>query len=119
MKGKEIKQIKEYKGKISRIEAERFLLVKKMGSFLLRDLDETTLIQKQLLEAENQISINAVLLTYLKEDGKIGETLLIKANGRWMIYSDQVDLLKTEKLSHPDLMALIKTSKSLNFKKTG
>lgn len=118
MKDKQITQIKEYKGGISRIKAEEILSQQKIGSYLLRDLDETAQNQIELLEKENQISIDGVVLTYLQEDGKIGEILLIKEKGYWEIYSDEVDLKKAKGYGNKDLKDLIQTLQSLNFQKT-
>ena len=75
-------------GKIKRIDAEKVLQGKEEGSYLIRELDPITEIQRENLERQNLIIFDACLITFLQKEGVCSEYFIIHMGDYWWIYSD-------------------------------
>ncbi len=76
---------------MSRWAAEKLLLDKPVGVYLIRYDDTITETVKARLITEEHLQLDFYILSYSEGKGKIGEKLLIKNEG-WFIYNDEVRL---------------------------
>ena len=96
-----------YKGNISRIQAEKLLEKRKVGTYLLRDSSEMSGF-RVCYDIENCIICKGYGLTVKTSEYKISEYLLLK-NDEWMIYDDDPDFKHQAKhyVSFADLLKTI------------
>jgi hypothetical protein len=101
-------------GKIKRIDAEKILRGKKEGSYVIRDLDPVTEIERESLEKENHIHFDACLITFLQKEGVCSEYFIIHLGGNWWIYFDDPNFT-SPKISFSSLKELICFQKELRI----
>lgn len=101
-------------GKIKRAEAEKILQDEEEGSYVIRDLDPITEIERDTLEKENHILFNACLITFLQKEGIYSEYFIIHLGDNWWIYSDNPDF-KSPKIFFSSLKELICFQKELRI----
>jgi hypothetical protein len=88
----QIEDLPGWKGSLSRIEAERKLSGKPVGTYLLREGDEITLSMSFHFAEENLLSVHPYLLTVVEQNGKIVDILLLQTNKGWILYHDDPNL---------------------------
>lgn len=105
-----IEDLPAWKGSLSRIEAEKKLMGKPIGTYLLREGDEITVSISFHFAEENLLSIHPYLLTAVEEEGKVADILLLETNKGWIVYHDDPNL-KDPKLYHyyPTAQSLLHT----------
>lgn len=94
-------------GKISRLDAEKKLLPKEIGSYLLREPQE---IEKEVVEQfskTNRVPVEGYILTFLEEKKKISEFLCIHTKHGWAFCHDLADLNAPIYQYYPTLQALL------------
>lgn len=79
-------------GSLTRLEAEKRLEGKKIGTYLLREGDEITLSCMFHLQEENLTHIRSFLMTVVQEEAKISDILLLKTDQGWSFYHDDPNL---------------------------
>lgn len=87
-----IEELPGWRGSISRIDAERKLMGKPTGTYLLRNGDEITLSISFHFAEENRLSIHPYLLTVVEKEDKIADILLLQTNKGWVLYHDDPNL---------------------------
>jgi hypothetical protein len=87
-----IEDLPGWKGSISRIEAEKKLSGKPVGTYLLREGDEITLAISFHFAEENSLSIHPYLLTVVESENKIVDRLLLQTDRGWVFYHDDPNL---------------------------
>ncbi len=88
----QIEDLPGWMGSISRIEAERRLENKPVGTYLLREGDEITLSIAFHFSEENRLSVRPYLLTIVEKEQKIADILLLYTNKGWTFYHDDPNL---------------------------
>jgi len=77
---------------VSRIDAEKMLDGKPVGTYLLREGDELTIAISFHFEQENHLHIHPYILTVVEKEGKISDILLLQTNKGWILYFDDPNL---------------------------
>ena len=82
-------KIPGWAGPLTRSQAEKRLQGQKVGTYLIRTGD--TIIDEaiQSLERENHCSIRYYILTFVREEQRIGEELILQVDGKWILYRDE------------------------------
>jgi hypothetical protein len=110
----EISDLPGWVGTLERKEAEKRLLQKSVGTYLLRAGDEATFKAAFHLEEANSISVYPYLITMVDEDEKISEILILKTSLGWTIYSDNPDLKdRTVYSYYPSIKELLQSMGNL------
>lgn len=87
-----IEDLKEWVGRLDRDGAERLLLHKPVGAYVLRELDPIMDCTVNALKRNNKIDfLKSCLLTIVEEKNKISDMLLIRTKKGWIAYQDDVD----------------------------
>lgn len=102
-----IQDLQGWMGSINRVDAERILSQKPVGTYLLREGDEITLSISFHFADENHLSIHPYLLTVLESRDKIAEFLLLETNRGWIRYHDDPDLKDPSYHYHSSARALV------------
>lgn len=87
-----IEDLPGWHGHISRIEAEKSLTDKPVGTYVLRDGDQITMSITFHLEEENHIPLHTYVLTVVEREKKISDYMIIHTNKGWTFYHDNPDL---------------------------
>jgi hypothetical protein len=87
-----IKDLPGWKGSINHEDAEKLLLSKEPGTYLLRLEDPITESIKENLKKANDNDIECYVLTIVEEFDKIEDILLIKMKDKWLLFHDDPDL---------------------------
>lgn len=87
-----IEELPGWMGSLDRIDAEKILTRKPVGTYLLREGDELTMASTFHFAEENLISVHPYLLTVVEEEEKIADILFLQTNKGWVIYHDDPDL---------------------------
>lgn len=87
-----IEDLPGWKGALNREKAEAVLAHKPIGSYLLREGDEITLSISFHLGEEEKTLVRPYLLTFVDEEEKISEILLLQTAKGWTFYHDDPDL---------------------------
>lgn len=87
-----IEELPGWQGALSRIDAERKLKGKPIGTYLMREGDELTLSISFHFAEENRLSIHPYLLTVVERENKIVDILLLQTNKGWLLYHDDPNL---------------------------
>ncbi len=86
-------------GSISRIDAEKMLSKRPVGTYLLREADPLAQAISFHFAEENQLSVRPYLLTVVESDKKIVDILLLQTSRGWLLYHDDPNL-KDSQLYH-------------------
>ena len=89
----------------SRIEAEKLLEHKAVGTYLFRKDEYATLLEEQLSSRWRE-PIKCLTLTYLMPKGKVRDLTLVGKDKHWYIYDDDPSL---EDTAYSDIAALMKS----------
>lgn len=108
-----IEDLPGWMGSLGRIDAEKILHSKRVGTYLLREGDELTIASSFHLAEESRLSIRPYLLTVVKEEGKIADILLLQTNKGWILYEDEPNLSDPSYEYYPSALALIKNLKQI------
>lgn len=92
----QIENLVGWMGSLSRIDAEKILTGKPVGTYLLREGDDITVSIAFHLTEENFISIRPYLLTVVEKDEKISDVLLLQTDKGWTLYEDDPNLEDSE-----------------------
>lgn len=95
MKKEKIEDYKGWKGSLNRLQAEKILYEKPIGTYLLRKGDDVTSAMQAELSKENHIPIKCYVLTMVEAEDKIRDILIIKEKDKWTLYHDDPDLIHT------------------------
>ncbi len=87
-----IEDLPGWMGSLSRIDAEKILDGKAVGTYLLREGDEITVSITFHFSEENQLSIRPYLLTVVEDEKKISDILLLETDKGWITYHDDPNL---------------------------
>jgi hypothetical protein len=87
-----IEDLPGWRGAIDRIEAEKILHGRPVGSYVLRHGDKTTEIIAFQIGETNRILVHPFLLTLVEGDKKITDLLLLQTSKGWIHYQDDPDL---------------------------
>lgn len=92
MPKEEIDDLPGWMGSLGRIEAEKRLDQKPVGTYLLREGDEITISTSFHFAEENFLSIHPYVLTVVEKEKKISDILFLKTDKGWIFYHDDPDL---------------------------
>lgn len=95
-------------GTIDRLDAERRLLGRPAGTYLLRNGDQLTLSMTFHFSEENHMVIRPLILTVVEREKKISDILLLETEKGWVLYEDDPDLKDPYYHYHESLRALFK-----------
>jgi len=91
-----IEEIPGWVGPIDRMEAERLLKNKPIGTYLLRDgLDIAKVIARELADS-NKMKVRSYICTVVEPEKKISDILLLLTDKGWILYRDNPDLHDSE-----------------------
>ena len=96
-----------WSGQLSRIEAEERLLGRPTGTYLLRRGDELLNSVAQAFAEANQIAVQLYIVTFIEEEGKIADRLLISTQWGWTIARDESDLTSPLYEYYPSLNSIL------------
>lgn len=96
-----------WQGSISRIEAEKRLAKKSIGTYLLREADSVSRLTAAQLSQENRLALYPYILTVVEEEGKIGERLLFQTERGWFCYREEPNLRDSGYQYYSTLSALL------------
>jgi hypothetical protein len=95
-------------GSLDRLDAERRLMSRPIGTYMLRHGDELTLSMTFHFSEENHISVRPYLLTVIEREKKISDILILETEKGWILYEDDPDLKDPFYHYHESLRALFK-----------
>jgi hypothetical protein len=109
-----IEDLPGWMGSMSRMDAEKTLEKKVIGTYLLRQGDEITVSIAFHFSKENLLSIRPYLLTVVEAGDKISDILLLETAKGWTLYQDDPNF-KDEQLYHfhPSAKALLQALHSI------
>ncbi len=87
-----IEDLPGWMGSVSRMDAERRLSGKAVGTYLLREGDEITVSIAFHFSEENLLAIHPYLLTVVETEEKIADILFLQTNKGWTLYRDDPNL---------------------------
>lgn len=90
--GGRIDDLPGWAGHINRIEAERKLANKAVGTYLLREGDPVTVSLAFQLSLSNRTSAHPYILTVVEKEKKISDCLILHTDKGWLHYSDEPHL---------------------------
>ncbi len=102
-----IESMRGWSGKLSRIEAESALLDHLPGSYMFREGEAWTGPVARAFSEANKMTVTLYVLTFVEEEGKIAERLLIQTEWGWTLARDESDLSSPLYQHHPNLDALL------------
>jgi len=111
----QIEDLPGWMGSLNRIDAEKILSGRPLGTYLFRFGDEIALLSTFHFAEENFLSVYPYLITVVEEDDKISDILLLQTNKGWVCYHDDPDLKDPSYQffsSLPDLLVTLKTKAS-------
>jgi hypothetical protein len=103
-------------GKIDRMQAEKELNSKPIGTYLLRNGDSFTEVIAQRLMEGNKMGVEVFICTLVEPEDKISDILILLTDKGWVFYRDNPDLLDSEYVYHstPEIL-LEKLGKRLKY----
>lgn len=94
-------------GAVGRIEAEKKLIGKPLGTYVLRLGDEYTQVTANNLSETNKKFVKAYICTHVESEGKISDSLFLLTDDGWTHYRDNPDLSDSEYKYHNSPESLI------------
>jgi hypothetical protein len=94
-------------GNLPRIVAEKMLLGKPVGTYLIANGDEVIQEVATHLAQANGVFVRAYVLTVIEKEDKISDILLIHTKWGWTVFSDDPILDSQVYHYHPTLKALL------------
>ncbi len=82
-----------WKGNISHKEAEKLLITKEPGTYLIRNGDPITATVEESLAEANKMDLDCYILTVVEEGQKIEDIMVIKVQDKWILYHDEPNLI--------------------------
>lgn len=104
-----IEELPGWKGSLSRLEAEELLARSPVGTYLLREADSLTGEASEQLSKSNAAHVRACVITFVEEEGKISDILLLETDKGWTLYKDDPNLRDRIYQFHSSPQALIHT----------
>lgn len=92
LESEQIQHLPGWVGAIDRIEAEKLLETKEIGTYLLRAGDEITEQSAFHLDKESHLSLHPYILTVVQDQSKISDLLLLQTDKGWTVYHDDPNL---------------------------
>lgn len=118
VQGENIEALPGWAGAIDRFEAERRLIDKGAGAYLIRQGDLLSFSIAFQLEVSNHLSAHPYVITFLEEDGRVSEFLIFSTDKGWILYSDEPKLNLCR--VYPSIQILLQVfSSSLRFPLSG
>ncbi len=110
----QVEGVAGWMGSLSRIDAEKILERRQVGTYLIRQGDEITVSIAFHFSEENVLPIHPYLLTVVEEEEKISDILLLQTAKGWTFYHDDPNLADA-KLYHyyPSLSSLLQSIKKV------
>jgi len=105
----QIEDLPGWVGSLNRLDAEKKLIGKPVGTYLLREGDEITVSISFRFAEENLFSIHPYLMTVVEKEEKISDILLLQTDKGWTLYHDNPDLKDSDYHYHPSPQGLIHT----------
>ena len=102
-----IESMQGWSGRLSRIAAEKKLDGSPVGTYLLRHEDDYTEPVANAFSQANKMPVKIYVVTFVEENSKISERLLIQTQWGWTIARDVSDLSSPLYEYHPTLSALL------------
>jgi hypothetical protein len=87
--GERIDDLPGWAGPLSRLEAEKKLMDKPQGTFLIREADVISHRVAEQLSLSNHLSVHPYVLTVVEKGLKISEYLILHTDKGWMVYADE------------------------------
>lgn len=87
-----IEDLAGWMGSVSRIDAEKRLEGRPVGTYILREGDEITVAISFHFGEENLLSIHPYILTAVAAEEKIVDVLILQTNKGWTLYHDDPNL---------------------------
>ena len=100
--------------KLSCLEAEKLLLEKSEGSYLLTDLDPTSFLIQEKIEEEFDVDLKCYLLCVKTNKNKISYYLIVHEH-LWYFYDDEPKLWSKKMDRYPTLEELINACKEAKY----
>lgn len=104
-----IEDLPGWMGTLSRIDAEKILEGKPIGTYLLREGDEIAVASSFHFAEENLISIHPYLVTVVEEENKIADILILQTTKGWIHYEDDPNLKDPSYQYYPSPQTLLRT----------
>jgi hypothetical protein len=87
--GESIEDLPGWAGALSRLEAEKKLSGKAIGTYLIREGDSLDYTLSRQLSVANLLDSYPYVLTVVEKDDKISECLFLQTEKGWLLYSDE------------------------------
>lgn len=104
-----IEELPGWRGPLTRLEAEELLAGSPVGTYLLREADRLTEEASQELSKSNAIAVRSCVVTFVEEEEKISDILLLETDKGWTLYKDDPNLRDRVYQFHSSPQALIHT----------
>ncbi len=101
-----IESMQGWSGPLSRLEAEKILFGRPIGTYLLREGDWGDVVAKAFAET-NKMPMKGYILTFVEGEDKISDRLLLQTPWGWTIACDNSDLSSPVYEYHQSLNALL------------
>lgn len=88
----EVEHVDGWIGDVSHDEAESRLQNESQGAYVIRSGDKTSSLSVDQLMLGNHRLIQHYLLVVKKENGGVGESMILHTSQGWMVYGDEVHL---------------------------
>lgn len=106
----QVEGVPGWMGSLSRIDAEKILASRPIGTYLLRHGDEITVSIAFHFSEENLFPIYPYLLTVVEKEEKISDILLLQTGKGWTLYHDDPNLKDADLYRyHSSLQALLQS----------
>ncbi len=104
-----IEDLPGWRGPLTRLEAEELLEGSPVGTYLLREADFLTGKASEELSKSNALAVRACVVTFVDEEEKISDILLLETDKGWTLYKDDPNLRDRVYQLHSSPQALIHT----------
>lgn len=88
----QIQNLPGWMGSVGRLDAEKMLMNKPVGTYLLREGDEITISSAFHFEEQIHLNIHPYLLTVVESEKKIADIILFQTAKGWTFYHDDPNL---------------------------
>ena len=102
-----IENVPGWSGRLSRIEAEKDLDGRPVGTYLIRKGDRLDESVAHAIAETNKMPVHVFVLTFIEKERKISDRLLIQTDMGWTICRDETNLSLYQ--YHPTLYMLLES----------